>query len=257
MTQTGRAVYDVADFMTGPPAPPATVVALVPARAGSQRVPHKNRRLLGERPLWQWTTDLAIASQLFQGVYVVTDDPVMLDAVSLPIVALPRATARDDEADIVWLQSAVRTLRQMGVIPDAYMVLRPTSPFRTVDMLRRAWAQFQVSTTDSLRAVEPATDHPGKMWYVDGPGHAMRPVLDRLRDDGVPLHSCPTQSLRPVFRQTASLEIVWRRVIEEQRSLSGQVIMPFLTVGREGFDINTEADFSRAEQMVYDDSHTS
>jgi hypothetical protein len=59
-----------------------------------------------------------------------------------------------------------------------------------------------------------------------------------------------------VFVQNASLEIAWTRVVSEDRSISGQVLMPFFTSDIEGFDVNHEQDWLLAETMVRDDPDT-
>ncbi len=105
---------------------------------------------------------------------------------------------------------------------------------------------------DSLRAVEPVKQHPGKMWWLPAPDAHMRPYWpERYYAAGwsQPYHSMPTQSLPPLYVQNASLEIAWARV-KEGRTISGLRVLPFLTEGYEGFDINREEDFLLAELLV-------
>src|SRR5438270_425321 len=79
----------------------------------------------------------------------------------------------DDEPDIEWVQRVVRGLG--GV--DAFAILRPTSPFRTAATIIRAVEQWTIYNPgwSSLRAVEPVSQHPGKMWTLVG--HTMTPLL--------------------------------------------------------------------------------
>ena len=65
-----------------------------------------------------------------------------------------------------------------------------------------------------------------------------------------PWHSSQTQTLPEVYVQNASLEIAWTRVVFEGRTIAGQVVMPFLTEGFEGFDVNTREDWMLAERFV-------
>ena len=65
-----------------------------------------------------------------------------------------------------------------------------------------------------------------------------------------PWHSSQYAALPEVFVQNASLEIAWKRVVFEDRSISGQVLMPFFTSGFEGFDVNLEHDWRLAETIV-------
>ena len=75
------------------------------------------------------------------------------------------------------------------------------------------------------------------------------PVITATHSDGTPWHSSPTQSLPTYYVQNASLELAWTRVLAQTQTISGYRIAPFLTDAREGFDINTEADFDEAERL--------
>jgi N-acylneuraminate cytidylyltransferase len=67
-----------------------------------------------------------------------------------------------------------------------------------------------------------------------------------------PWHSTPYQALPPVYVQNASLEIAWCRVVFERRTIAGDVLVPFLTEGYEGFDINDPTDWMVAERLLAD-----
>jgi N-acylneuraminate cytidylyltransferase len=85
------------------------------------------------------------------------------------------------------------------------------------------------------------------MWVVEG--EWMRPLLD---DGGInpPWHSMPYQGLPAVYSQNASLEIAWSRVPLESGTIAGRKIIPFLTEGWEGFDINRPEDWLLAEVLI-------
>lgn len=227
------------------------MVALIPARAGSKRLPGKNIRLLGGKPLMQWTIEAAQQSGVFASIQVSTEDQ-QTGRLALQLgadwVIRPDEFATDAAPDIVWVRHAmqVRTVRC-----EAFAILRPTSPFRTADTIRRAFAQFKDSDADSIRAMERWDGpHPGKMWTYDHVTCRLFPVVKEWTAHA-PYHSSPTQSLVPVLRQNASLEMAHARVlIQHPPSISGTEIAPFFTEGDEGFDINTEADWTRAEQIV-------
>jgi N-acylneuraminate cytidylyltransferase len=67
-----------------------------------------------------------------------------------------------------------------------------------------------------------------------------------------PWHSTPYQALPPVYVQNASLEIAWTRVVFDRRTIAGDVLVPFLTEGYEGFDINDPHDWMVAERLLAD-----
>src|SRR6185295_17382300 len=108
------------------------MVALIPARAGSKRIPGKNTRLLAGRPLLAWTIEAAKASGVFDRVVVCTDDD-KAGGIGMMSGAyyLPRDVSDDHEPDIVWVRSALRHFKAVCEERDAFAILRPTSPFRT------------------------------------------------------------------------------------------------------------------------------
>lgn len=226
------------------------MVALIPARVGSKRCPGKNTRLLAGHPLIAYTIAAAQESGVFSDIRVCTDDPkANLIAVDAGVNTWTRGESTDDEPDIAWVREFFGAIAIVNpeLRANAFAILRPTSPFRTAETIKRAHAQFFREEIHSLRAVQPAREHPGKMWTYEGPGYPIVPVLDRKHADGVPWHSSPTQTLPKVYVQNASLEMAWTYVLESFGTISGRKVAPFFTEGFEGFDINTEEDFRLAE----------
>ena len=131
---------------------------------------------------------------------------------------------------------------------EIFSLLRPTSPFRGADTIRRAWDQFLAldPPADSIRAVELCRQHPGKMWVIEG--ELMRPLLDQKPGE-VPTHSRQYKSLPEVYVQNSSLEIAWTR-ITDANEIAGERVVPFLTDEAEGFTIDYPSDWEQAERMV-------
>ena len=229
-----------------------SVVALIPARGGSKRVPGKNIRLLGGHPLLAYSILAARQSGVFTDVILSTDSEEYAAVgrrygASVPFLR-PAELAGDLSPDIEWVAYTLGRLKEQGTCPDCFSILRPTSPFRTVETIRRAWAEFLAEDgVDSLRAVEPCSQHPGKMWVLRG--RRMVPLLP-LGEPGRPWHSSQYQALPLVHVQNASLEIAWTRVALEGGSIAGETVVPFLTRGLEGFDINKPEDWARAEELL-------
>jgi len=228
------------------------IVALIPARAGSRRVPDKNVRLLGGHPVLAYTICAAQQSGLFAKIIVSTDSPAYATiaryyGAETPFLR-PIEMAGDLAPDIDWVEHALLNLQANGHEYAAFSLLRPTSPFRQPETIRRAWEAFQAEGgVDSLRAVEKCQQHPGKMWVIRGP--RMTPLLP-LQPADQPWHSTPYQALPEIYVQNASLEIAWTRVVFQGRTIAGQVVMPFHTLGYEGFDVNRPTDWHLAETLV-------
>ena len=228
-------------------------VAIIPARAGSKRVAGKNVRPLAGHPLLAYAISAAVQSGVFDAIVVSTDaeDYAAIArhyGAEVPFLR-PAALAGDVSPDIEWVEYTLRRLvEQEGRSFDCFSILRPTSPFRQPETIRRAWEQFlSQEGVDSLRAVEKCKQHPGKMWVVRG--QRMMPLLP-LSPGEQPWHSSQYQSLPEVYVQNASLEIAWTRVVSAGRTIAGQVLTPFLTQGWEGLDINDDKDWWYAEHLL-------
>ena len=229
-----------------------SIVALIPARAGSKRVPDKNIRPLAGHPLIAYTISSALQSQVFSAVIVSTDSQLYGDiaghyGAEVPHLR-PSELAGDLSPDIEWVEYTLRRLQENGRDYDCFSILRPTSPFRLPETIKRAWQAFLAGEgADSLRAVEKCKQHPGKMWVVRG--NRMVPLLP-LTPPQQPWHSSQYQSLPEVYVQNASLEIAWSRVVFESRTIAGNVLMPFFTKDYEGFDVNSAYDWNLAEHLI-------
>ncbi|MBA3553478.1 MAG: acylneuraminate cytidylyltransferase family protein [Gemmatimonadales bacterium] len=227
-------------------------VALIPARGGSKRVPGKNVRPLAGHPLLAYTIAAARDSGVFGAVVVSTDSPSIADVAlhygaEVPFLR-PAEMSGDLSPDIEWVRHTLDALERAGRSWACFSLLRPTSPFRKAETIHRAWRQFGgAQEIDSLRAVEPCRQHPGKMWVVQG--ERMTPLLAGGPTDP-PWHSTPYQALPRVYVQNASLEIAWRRTVTDTASIAGRTVLPFFTEGYEGFDVNEPKDWWYAEHLL-------
>jgi CMP-N,N'-diacetyllegionaminic acid synthase len=224
-------------------------VALIPARAGSQRVPGKNVLPLAGHPLLAYSIAAAKESGVFDAVVVSTDSPEIAgiaERYGAEVPGLrPAELATATSSDVEWILQTMA-----GRHEQAFSILRPTSPFRTAATVRRAMAQFRDlgERADSLRAVELCRQHPAKMWTLDG--DLMRPLLPQPEDE-TPLHSRQYQALPKVYAQNSSLEIAWTRVLDPPLpTISGSRVAPFFTEGWEGFSIDYPDDVELAERAV-------
>src|SRR5687767_7616737 len=157
-----------------------SVVALIPARQGSKRVPGKNVRALGGHPVIAYSIVPALESGVFESVIVSTDSEEIAAiarhyGAEVPFLR-PAEFSGDTSPDIEWLEYTLTELKRGGRAWDCFSLLRPTSPFRTAGTIQRAWATFTAQLgADSLRAIEKCAQHPGKMWVVRG--ERMFPLL--------------------------------------------------------------------------------
>ncbi len=229
-----------------------SIIALIPARSGSKRVADKNIRPLAGHPVIAYTIAAAKRSGIFSAVVVSTDSDEYANiarnyGAEVPFLR-PAEISGDLSPDIEWVEFTLKKLKELGREYDCFSILRPTSPFRLPETIQRAWDEFLAEEgVDSLRAVEKCREHPGKMWVIRG--KRMTPLLP-VSPAELPWHSTPYQALPEVYTQNASLEIAYSRVVFQGRTIAGEVVMPFLTQGYEGFDVNRPYDWKLAEELV-------
>lgn len=229
-----------------------SIVAFIPARSGSKRVADKNIRSLAGHPLIAYTISAALRSGIFSSVIVSTDSEMYAEIALHYGAEVPFLRSHEISGefspDIEWVDYTLSRLRDEHRVYDCFSILRPTSPFRQPDTIRRAWNKFlSEDGVDSLRAVEKCKQHPGKMWVVRG--NRMMPLMP-LSPPEQPWHSSQYGALPSVYVQNASLEIAYSHVVFLGRSIAGNVVMPFFTDEYEGLDINTEYEFKFIEDIA-------
>jgi CMP-N,N'-diacetyllegionaminic acid synthase len=113
-----------------------SAVALVPARAGSQRVPGKNIRELAGHPLLAYSIAAARESAVFDAVLVSTDSEEIAEiarryGAEVPGLR-PAGLATATSPDVEWVTHVMA-----GHTEAIFGILRPTSPFRGAATIRR------------------------------------------------------------------------------------------------------------------------
>ncbi len=211
------------------------VVAFIPARGSSKRIPRKNIRNLGGHPLLAYSIQSAKDSEIFEGIYVSSDSEEIgkiAEYYGATWIKRPEEFATDTSPDAEWIAHALK-----DISCDCFMILRPTSPFRTAETIERAWREW--NKEHCMKAIEAVRQHPSKMWMLLGNSL----MWNFIGDD---FHLQPLQNLQDLYIQNASLEI--RPVLKaDGRDINYQ---PFFTEGYEGFDLNSPEDWILAEALI-------
>lgn len=118
-------------------------VAVIPARGGSKRIPRKNVREFGGKPMITHSIHCAIESGLFERVIVSTDDAEIADVAvrfgaEAPFIRPPHIS--DDQTGTTpVVEHAIEWLRETaGTVPSAVCCIYATAPFMRVEELTRA-----------------------------------------------------------------------------------------------------------------------
>jgi len=114
------------------------ILAIIPARGGSKRLPHKNIRLLNGKPLLVYSIEQAKASILITRIVVTSDDEETLEiarSLGVPIIKRPLSLAQGEEGSMLMtIQHALGYVEKYwGYKPFIVVILQPTSPLRTAE----------------------------------------------------------------------------------------------------------------------------
>jgi len=227
-------------------------IAFIPARSGSKRIPDKNIKILDGHPLIAYTIQAAISSKVFDSVICVTDSQNYAEiaqyyGAEVPLIR-PSEISGDKSPDIEWVLWILEELKLQNKNFDIFSILRPTSPFRLPETIRRARDLFvNDKNADSLRAVRKCKEHPGKMWVLND--DRMLPLLP-FNNGATPWHSSQYANLPEIYIQDASLEMAWTQKIYSSKSIAGNSIIPFVSQNFEGFDINNLEDWLLAQLHI-------
>lgn len=213
------------------------VVALVPMRHTSERVPGKNYRKLGDRPLYRHIVDTLLGCSLISEVVVDTDSPVIVEGLSkdLPEVGLIERPEHLRAPDVPMNEVLLHDVSLLKA--DFYLQTHSTNPLLRADTIERAIESFLESLAqhDSLFSVSALRT---RLWDEFG-----RPLN---HDPSVLLR---TQDLPPVYAENSNLYLFSAETLRLRRNRIGERPLLFTIDRIEAWDIDDELDFQIAELL--------
>ena len=223
------------------------ILAVITARGGSKRLPGKNIRNLGGKPLIAWSIDVATKIPEICDILVTTDDSGIAEV------------ARDVGAMVPWLRPAELSTdtatsvdaclhaldwyeSEKGKV-DGLLLLQPTSPFRSRESVLRGINLFRAHQYKPVVGVAPAESHP--MWCFKVDESSMRPFVD---GGGLHLRS---QDLPLAYEVNGAFYLITPSDLRREKTFYADDMVPLLfQLPEESVDIDTEWDWMVAEKVV-------
>jgi N-acylneuraminate cytidylyltransferase len=221
-------------------------LALIPARAGSKRIPGKNVRPLLGKPLIQWTIEFANRYAGFDAVLVSTDcERVAKLACDLGLAPpwLRSATLAGDYASMIdVVLHALDMCEQRGQVFDRLALLQATSPLRRAEHWDRA-RQYLDAGAPAAVGVCAVQHHPCWTYWL-GENGEMRPCFPDMQGGR-------SQDLPPAAALNGALYLINVQTLREVRSfVPAGVRAVMMSDPLESIDIDTEADWLGAERSL-------
>ena len=222
------------------------IVAVVPARGGSKRIPQKNITELVGKPLIAYSIEAAKKSKYINRVLVSTDDPEIARTAKtfgadVPFLR-PKELSQDDTPSLPVIQHAIRYLENAeNLRVDIVVLLQPTSPIRSETSIDETIKKLIETKADSVVTVYQNKHHP--FWSFTANGDKLSPYSK----EGMNLRY---QDLPVLYSLNGSIYALRRDVLLEKNSIFGSDTRSVVMPQQESIDIDDYYDLFVAEMQI-------
>ena len=214
------------------------IIALVPMRHESQRVPGKNYRLLAGQPLYQHIISALLECPDISRVVVDTDSPIIIDGLrkNYPKVHILERPAHLCAGEIPMNEILLHDTSQVDA--DFYLQTHSTNPLLRSETITRA-IHTLMNTFPVYDSLFSVTRFQTRLW--DGLGRAINHNPDIL---------LRTQDLPPVYEENSCIYIFTRQTLLSRRNRLGERPFMFEIDSAQAWDIDDELDFAIVDHIL-------
>lgn len=218
------------------------VIAVIPARGGSKRVPKKNIKELKGKPLIEWTLDEAYKSKEIHEVLISTDDKDVAEFAKNGerVVSRPAYLATDWARTVDVILDAVKWEDNCIVV-----CLQPTSPFRTAEDIDGAIQLYKSKKCESVISVVEAGRN--QCWMLKNRGNYIYPVFGHKY-----IHQ-QSQYTPKIYIPNGAIYISSKNYLMQNQTFYTDWILPYIMPPERSIDIDDFKDFEIAEQLKKDE----
>jgi CMP-N,N'-diacetyllegionaminic acid synthase len=225
------------------------VITIIPAREGSKSLLNKNILLLDGIPLLCHSVKYSLNAPEIVKTIVSTDSKEIAEiakkcGAEVPFIR-PLEYSQDDSRDYAFMRHALDYFDSIGEHYDIYILLRPTSPVRPPELIKKAVNIFLSNpNVSSIRSVAKIKEHPFRSWNINKNGSMSGFVTDVDEPFNI-----PRQALPELYFQTGDIEAVARNTLLNG-SVSGNNIFPLIIEYEDMIDIDNAIDLKKAKEML-------
>lgn len=228
------------------------ILAVIPARSGSKGVKNKNIKILGGKPLICHSIESALESKLITDVVVSTDSEEISEiakesGAQVPFIR-PAKLAIDTAESYPVIHHALIEMQLIKKYEyDYFIMLQPTSPFRSANDIDSALIKLLDTNCDSIVSiVDVGGSHPLRMKKINDDGM----LVNYSKQKGE--NMLPRQKLEPVFIRNGAIYASKTSVLFSYDSLVGPRCLPYIMATEKSINIDSMIDFKIAENLILD-----
>lgn len=217
-------------------------IAIITARGGSKRIPHKNIKAFCGKPILLYPIQAALESGLYDEVMVSTDDPEIARIAAGAGAKIPfmrsEAASNDFASTADVLTEVLQEYQKRGKEFETMTCLYPTAPFVSAKKLRRAMELLESQNADSVMPVVAFSYPPQRGMVVDN-GLLKMKWLEYLKSR--------SQDLESFYHDAGQFYVMRVSSFLQQRLLLMERTVPLFVSELEAQDIDNESDWKLAE----------
>ncbi|MGA2418311.1 MAG: N-acetylneuraminate synthase [Candidatus Staskawiczbacteria bacterium] len=222
------------------------ILAIIPARGGSKRIPQKNIKPLLGKPLIVYTIESALKSKYLDRIIVSTDDEEISQiskGTGAEVIKRPKNLAEDNTPTHPVVEHIIAYLGETEKYkPDIVLLLQPTSPLRTAQDIDRAIELFLKNKCESVVGVREAEHLIHASFKIEE--KYLKPILNRKYLE------LKRQDLPKVYIPNGAIFISTPANLFKYKSFFCEKILPYIMPTEKSVDIDNEADFESAELLI-------
>jgi len=222
------------------------ILAIIPARCGSKGIRRKNLQKLSGKPLIAHTIIAAKKTKSINKIIVSTDDKEIgkiskNNGAEVPFLR-PKQISKDTSSIIEVIKHALKFLQEnQSYVPDIIILLQPTSPLRTSQLITKTINTLKKSKATSVITVSKITKHPYASYWLKND------FLKPFEKNSAKYSR--RQEFPDLFFPTGAVYTFWYDTLKKFNSLHGPKIKP-IVVHDEDIDIDNLRDLFFAEMML-------
>jgi len=215
------------------------VIAIIPARGGSKRLPGKNIKNFHGKPLIKWSVEAALSCKIIDKVIVSSDCDDILEAASLPnVVAYKRMRNLAEDATSS-IDVALDVLDKFKNY-DLLVWLQPTSPLRTEVQITEALNFYSLHSSGSLVSVTSYDKDPMLIKKVNEENKLI-PYIRNVED----------YNKNELYALNGAIYINDIKELRKRKAFVNEETIAYKMQPEYSIDIDTEIDFEMAKVLYH------